>query len=81
MINRASFYEYREQQCINGQPSVLGEFTRAVKPWCYVVGLPLVGLLALILFLSLGGAFALFGPLAIFVATRVLTKRLSLESL
>lgn len=79
MINSVALFEYRQQR-INEQPSALREFTHAVKPWCYVAGLPIVGLLALVLFLSLGGAFALIGPWAIFVATRVVTKRLGLES-
>jgi len=78
MINKMALVENRQQH-LNTQPSTLDVFTCAVKPWCYVVGLPVVGLLALFLFLSLGGAFALFGPLAIFIATRVVIKHLDSE--
>jgi hypothetical protein len=50
-----------------------GTFTNETIQWGYALALPVVGLLVLYTFLSLGGAFALLGPFAIFIAARLIT--------
>ena len=67
-------------RALYAESAMPGNFHRLVKCATEFKRHPIVGLLALVLFLSLGGAFALIGPWAIFVATRVVTKRLGLES-
>ena len=82
MIHKAVWLEYQAQsrQHINKQYTD-SIFSYQVRQWCYIIMLPVVGLLALALCLSLGGAFALVGPWVMFIAVRVITKRLDLEHL
>lgn len=82
MIHKAVWLEYQAQsrQQINKQYTD-SIFSYQVRQWCYIIMLPVVGLLALALCLSLGGAFALVGPWVMFIAVRVITKRLDLEHL
>lgn len=80
MTNKLLLLENRKQHAINAQPYASRQYTCELKFWCYIVGLPVAGMLALVLFLALGGVFALVGPWAILVATRILVKRLDLEN-
>lgn len=79
MTNKLILLENRKQH--NVQPYASRQYTCELKFWCYIVGLPVAGLLALVLFLAMGGVFALVGPWAILVVTRVVIKRLDLENL
>lgn len=71
-MNSAAFLEYQHYYIDQKKDS--GAFTSEVKQWSYAIGLPVVGILFLYFFLSLGGAFALLGPCVIFIAARLITN-------
>ena len=73
MINRTSLYQYasKEVQGRSGS-TVSNEYTMR---WSMILCAIILGILALFLFLSLGGMFAVVGPWLIFAATVVMTKR------
>lgn len=73
MIGKVTLTGYQQQSIRKLDVSRI--LTGEVLQWCYVLCLPIVGLLVLILCLYLGGIFALFGPWAILIAARACTKR------
>lgn len=81
MIHKAIWLEYQAKSRQPVRERHAGLSSYQVRQWCYLIGLPVVGLLALVFCLWLGGAFALVGPWIIFIAVRVITKRLHLDHL
>ena len=73
-MNSVAFLEY--QQYYVDQKNDTGALSSEAIQWGYVIALPIIGLLILFVFLSLGGAFALLGPWGIFIVTRLMTSRL-----
>ena len=71
-MNSVAFLDY--QHYYVDQKNDTGAFSNEVRQWGYAIVLPIVGLLILFVFLSLGGAFALLGPWAIFIVTRLITS-------
>lgn len=72
-MNSVAFLDY--QQYYVDQKNDAVTFSSEAKQWGYAIALPIVGLLMLYVFLFLGGAFALVGPWAIFIAARLITSR------
>lgn len=70
-MNSVALPEYQPYYIDQNEHS--GAFTREARQWAYAIVLPIVGLLMLCFFLSLGGVFALLGPWAIFIAARLIT--------
>ena len=70
-MNSIAFLDY--QQYSIDQKNDSSVITGKLIQWGYAIGLPVVGILLLYFFLSLGGAFALLGPWAIFIAARLIT--------
>lgn len=71
-MNSGALLEY--QNYYIDQKNYAGIFTSEAIKWAYTITLPIVGLLMLCFFLSLGGIVALLGPLAIFIAARLITR-------
>jgi hypothetical protein len=71
-MNSVAFLDY--QHYYVDQKNDTGAFSSEARQWGYAIALPIVGLLILYVFLALGGAFALLGPWAIFIATRLITS-------
>jgi hypothetical protein len=71
-MNSVALLEYQQQY--GDQKYTSGVFMTEARQWYYVICLPVIGLLVLYYFLSLGGIFALLGPWVIFFAVRLLTK-------
>jgi hypothetical protein len=71
-MSSVAFLDY--QHYAIDQKNDSGAITNNVIQWGYAIGLPVVGILLLCFFLSLGGAFALLGPWAIFIAARLITR-------
>ena len=72
-MNSAAFLNY--QNYAIDQKNNASLLNNEIIQWAYVLALPIVGLLMLCFFLSLGGLFALLGPWAIFIAARFVTHR------
>lgn len=72
MIKSTALITYK-QQSFEGR-RIPTELANEIKYWCYVMCMPIMGLLALTFFLSLGGTFAICGSLAIFAAVKLLSK-------
>jgi hypothetical protein len=70
-MNSAAFLKYQDYSIDKKYETVL--FNSEVIQWAFALALPVVGLLMLCFFLSLGGAFALLGPFAICIAARIIT--------
>jgi hypothetical protein len=56
------------------QKNYAGMFNSEAIQWGYAIALPIIGLLILFTFVSLGGVFAILGPCAIFIAARFITS-------
>ena len=74
MMNSTTFARYQPYSSQKSDASTF--FSSEVKHWCYLIGLPIVGLLALLCFLSLGGVFAVVGPWLILAGVKMYTRRL-----
>jgi hypothetical protein len=72
-MNGVAFLDY--QHYYVDQKNDTGTFSYEVRQWGYAIALPIIGLLMLYVFLYLGGAVALVGPWAIFIAVRLITSR------
>ena len=72
MIKSTAFITYK-QHSLEGR-RIPTQLSNEIKHWCFVMSLPIIGLLALTFFLSLGGTFAICGSLAIFAAVKLLNK-------
>jgi predicted membrane channel-forming protein YqfA (hemolysin III family) len=73
MVTSIALFQYQQNNAVEWQVSE--EFKTELREWCSLLCFIVFGLLALILFLSLGGAFAILGPWAIFVGVKLHTKR------
>ena len=74
MISNIAFLSRQrtaKARCSRGGPG------NEMQQWSVVIGLPLVGLLALVFLLSLGGAFAFIGPWVIYAGIKIVTKQLA----
>jgi hypothetical protein len=72
MIKSIALVTYK-QPGLEGR-SIPVKLSNEIKHWFFVMSLPVIGLLALTFFLSLGGTFAICGSLAIFVVVKLLNK-------
>jgi hypothetical protein len=73
MIKSIALVTYK-QHSLEGRRIPI-KLSNEIKHWCFVMSLPIIGLLALTFFLSLGGAFAICGSLAIFAVVKLLNKQ------
>ena len=71
-MNSGALLEYQDYYIDKKNYAVI--FSSEAIQWAYAITLPIVGLLMLSFFLSLGGIVALLGPLVIFIAARLITR-------
>lgn len=71
-MNSAAFLNYQNYAIDQKNDAHL--LSNEVIQWAYVLALPIVGLLMLCFFISLGGTFAFLGPWAIFIVARLITR-------
>lgn len=55
-------------------------YKEEIRQWCYLIGLPIIGLLALFCLLSLGGVFAAIGPWLLLIAVKLCIKHLHMNA-
>jgi len=73
MTNGATFYRCTTKRIATSPVSETP--TGEIKQWCVTLGTIVVGLLALGIFLVVGGVFSMIGPWVIFAGALVLAKR------
>ena len=71
-MNSGALLEYQDYYIDKKNYAAI--FSSEAIQWAYAITLPIVGLLMLSFFLSLGGIVALLGPLVIFIAARLITR-------
>ncbi|MFL5628728.1 MAG: hypothetical protein ACJ788_24370 [Ktedonobacteraceae bacterium] len=75
MVNRTSLYQYTSKEARGHSISTAS--ARYSTRWSMIICATILGILALFLFLSLGGMYAIIGPWLVFAGTVVMTKRSS----
>ena len=74
MTNVISLYQQSKKS--NPAWDVSDLVLHEAKQWCCIIALPVVGMLLLLLCLLMQGVFAEIGPWVLFIAAKLITKKL-----